>query len=89
VSVDPYDWDEFERRTSPRPPVRGRAGVPAAMLAAALWAVDDVVLGEKRREPVVEEIPMPGPDLSQPVVVHLVWGAPRLSYAVVRNLDAG
>jgi hypothetical protein len=86
VSVDHevYDWDEFERRlTPPITRVRGRGGAPAAILAAALWAVEDVVLGERSREPVVEEMPVPRPDPDAPVVVHLVPGEPRASWARV------
>jgi hypothetical protein len=79
---DLYDWSAFE--TPPRREVRTtrRGAVP---LAAALWAVSDVVLGERRADPVVEEVPMPTPDPNQRVVVHLVWGEPALSYAIVRS----
>lgn len=80
---DDYDWDAFERRSAPRPPVRGRGGVGAAVLAAALWAVDDVVMGEKLRTPVIEEAEIPGPDPLDRVVVHLVPGSPRASWARV------
>lgn len=83
MSVEVYDWDAFERRVAPVAPARGRGGVGAAMLAAALWAVDDVVTGEKQREPVVEEVPMPVPDPSDRVIVHLVPGDPRASWARV------
>lgn len=89
MSVDAYDWEAFEATLAP-PPLRRRptrGGAPAAVLAAALWAVDDVVLGEKRRDPVVEEVELPGPDPTQRVVVHLVPGQPELSYALIR--DAG
>lgn len=85
VAPDVYDWDAFDRRTEPAPRPRGRGGMPAAVLAAALWAVDDVVIGEKRRDPVVEEVPVPGPDADAPVVVILVPGAPRLSRATIRS----
>ncbi|MEN3272121.1 MAG: hypothetical protein V7636_882 [Actinomycetota bacterium] len=83
--VDPddlYDWSAFD--AAPRREVRTtrRGAVP---LAAALWAVSDVVLGERRVDPVVEEVPMPTPDPDQRVVVHLVWGEPRLSYAILRS----
>ena len=85
-AVDPYDWDEFEAHTAVTPPAprRTRAGAPAAVLAAALWAIDDVVLGERARTPIVEEAEIPGPDPSQRVVVHLVPGDPRASYALIR-----
>jgi hypothetical protein len=53
------------------------------MLAASLLAVGEL-LDPEEPEPVVEESPDPGLDPSLPVVVHLVRGAPRLSYAVVR-----
>jgi hypothetical protein len=86
VSVDEvYDWDEFDRRVTPIAPVRGRGGAPAAILAAALWAVEDVIIGERPREPVVEEMPVPGPDPDAPVVVHLVPGDPARSYALIRD----
>lgn len=87
MSVDAYDWDDSEARLAPRPVTRrpSRGGVPAAVLAAALWAVDDVVLGERRRDPVVEEVEIPGPDPTQRVVVHLVRGDPSASWAVVRE----
>ena len=77
-----YDWSAFE--TPPRRRVRTtrRGALP---LAAALWAVSDVVLGERSTDPVVEEVPMPTPDPNQRVVVHLVWGEPKLSYVVVRS----
>jgi hypothetical protein len=80
-----YDWASFDRSTTKPPAVRGRGGVPAAVLAAALWAVDDVVLGERPREPVVEEMDVPGVDPNQRVVVHLVPGDPRRSWALVRE----
>lgn len=86
MSVDAYDWDVFEATLAP-PPMRRRVtrgGAPAAVLAAALWAIDDVVLGERSREPVVEEAEIPGPDPTQRVVVHLVPGQPSLSWAVIR-----
>jgi hypothetical protein len=81
---DLYDWSGFDRALSRRPsPVRStRRG--SLVLAAALWAVDDVVVGEKRREPVIEEVRMPAPDPTQRVVVRIVWGEPRLSSATVR-----
>ena len=81
VLDDDY-WAALEPR--PRRDVRTtrRGSLP---LAAALWAVNDVVLGERRRDPVVEEVPMPTPDPTQRVVVHLVWGEPRLSYALIRG----
>ena len=79
-----YDWAEFDRRTAlVRTSSRGRRGVGAAVLAAALWAVDDVVMGEKRRTPVIEEGEVPAPDPRDRVVVHLVWGSPRSSWARV------
>ena len=81
--LDDYDWSEVDARSARRAPTRGRGGAPAVIFAAALWAVDDIVLGERRREPVVEEIDVPGPDLSQRVVVHLVRGDPRRSWARV------
>ena len=86
MSVDAYDWDAFEASLAPPPLTRRptRGGAPAAILAAALWAVDDVVLGEKRRDPVVEEVQDPGLDPNQRVVVHLVPGQPSLSWAVIR-----
>ena len=89
MSVDRYDWSAFEARLAPPPQTRPRTrrGVPAAVLTAALWAVDDVVLGEQRRDPVVEETEDPGLDPRQRVVVHLVPGEPRRSYALIR--DAG
>jgi hypothetical protein len=82
-----YDWEAFERRCAPeRPaPPRGRGGVGAAVLAAALWAVDDVVIGEKLRTAVIEEHDLPGIDPDEPIVVHLVAGAPSLSWARVRS----
>jgi hypothetical protein len=81
---DLYDWSAFETRpVAPR--VTTRRG--SLVLAAALWAVDDVVLGEKRSDPVVEEMPVPTADPDGRVVVHLVWGEPRLGWARVR--DAG
>lgn len=80
---DEYDWTEVDSRSAHRAPPRGRGGVPAAILAAALWAIDDVVLGEKPREPVVEEAEVPGHDPSARVVVHLVRGEPRASWARV------
>ena len=86
MSVDAYDWDVFEATLAP-PPMRRRVtrgGAPAAVLAAALCAIDDVVLGERSREPVVEEAEIPGPDPTQRVVVHLVPGQPSLSWAVIR-----
>ena len=83
MSVDAvYDWTEFDRRTAPaRTSPRGRGGVAAAVLAAALWAVDDVVMGEKPRTPVIEESEVPAPDPRDAVIVHLVWGSPRSSWA--------
>ena len=82
---DLYDWAEVDVRSSSRRPSRPRTTRRgSAILAAALWAVDDVVMGEKRREPVVEESPDPGLDPTLPVVVHLVRGQPSLSSAVVR-----
>ena len=86
MSVDAYDWAAFEAALAP-PPLRRRptrGGAPAAVLAAALWAIDDVVLGERNREPVVEEAEIPGPDPAQRVVVHLIPGQPALSWAVIR-----
>lgn len=87
MSVDAYDWDEFEAALAPAPirrrPTRG--GAPAAVLAAALWAVDDVVLGEQRRDPVVEEAEIPRADPTQRVVVHLIPGQHRRSWVVVRS----
>lgn len=86
MSVGVYDWAEFERRLAPavrRP--RGRSGVGAAVLAAALWAIDDVVLGEKARTPIVVEAEVPGPDPAARVVVQLVPGDPSASWAVVRG----
>ena len=87
MPVDEYDWDAFDAHVATRPVTRrpSRGGAPAAVLAAALWAVDDVVLGEKRRDPLVEEAEIPGPDPSQRVVVHLVPGDPRASWAFVRH----
>lgn len=82
---DLYDGSAFEERT-PAPRPRGRGGVGAAVLAAALWAIDDIVMGEKQRTPIVEEVVVPGPDGTEPVVVHLVWDEPRLSWA--RVIDA-
>jgi hypothetical protein len=83
VDVDDlYDWSAFDPPTPPTPRRTTRRGSLA--LSAALWAVDDIVTGEKRRDPVVEEVPMPTPDLTQRVVVHLVWGEPKLSYARIR-----
>jgi hypothetical protein len=55
------------------------------MLAAALWAIDDVVLGEKQRMPVIEEASLPTPDPGERVVVHLVRGDPKASWARVRD----
>lgn len=77
-----YDWSAFE--PPPRREVRTtrRGALP---LAAALWAVSDVVLGERGADPVVEEMPMATPDPNQRVVVHLVWGEPKLSYVVIRS----
>jgi hypothetical protein len=82
-----YDWEAFERRCAPvRPsPPRGRGGLGAAVLAAALWAVDDVVMGEKLRTPVIEEHELPGSDPDERVVVHLVAGWPSQSWARVRS----
>jgi hypothetical protein len=77
-----YDWSAFETRPPRVLRTTRRGAVP---LAAALWAVGDVVLGERRVDPVVEEVPMPTPDPNQRVVVHLVWGEPRLGYAVLRG----
>ncbi|HVM54020.1 MAG TPA: hypothetical protein VM262_12550 [Acidimicrobiales bacterium] len=84
MTEDLYDWDDFERRAAPVAPRRGRGGAPAAVLAAALWAIDDVVLGERSRTPVIEEMPVPGVDPGARVVVHLVPGDPQASYALVR-----
>ena len=87
MSVDAYDWAAFEATLAP-PPLRRRptrGGAPAAVLAAALWAVDDVVLGERRRDPVVEEAEIPGPDPTQRVVVHLVPGQHRRSWVLIRD----
>lgn len=85
-AVDPYDWDAFEANVAARPATRrrSRGGAPAAVLAAALRAVDDVALGERSRTPIVEEAEIPGPDPSQRVVVHVVPGDPHLSWALVR-----
>jgi hypothetical protein len=82
-----YDWDEVDRRTAAAVARRpgGRGGVAAAVLAAALWAVDDVVLGERPRSPVIEEAEIPGPDPRDRVVVHLVPGDARASWARVRG----
>jgi hypothetical protein len=78
---DLYDWSGFE----PSPPRKLRTTRRGALpLAAALWAVGDVLVPEKRIDPMVEEVPMPTPDPNQRVVVHLVWGEPRLSYVVIR-----
>ena len=87
MSVDPYDWAAFEASLAPPPLTRRRTrgGAPAAVLAAALWAVDDVVLGERRRDPVVEEVEIPGPDPTQRMVLHLVPGEPRRSYVLIRE----
>jgi len=82
---DLYDWELFARRTTPAPPVHGRGGVGAAILAAALWAIDDVVLGEKQRTPVIAEMDAPGADPDARVIVHLVPGMPQRSIAVVRE----
>lgn len=76
-----YDWSGFDPRAPRQLRTTRRGAVP---LAAALWAISDVVLAERRVDPVVEEVPMPTPDPNQRVVVHLVWGEPRLSYAIVR-----
>ena len=85
VELEPvYDWDSFERRTAPPPRRPSRGGLGAAMLAAALWAVDDVVMGEKQRTPVVEEAPSPEPDPEARVDVFLVPGDPQRSWARVR-----
>ena len=86
-AVDPYDWDAFEANVAPRPVARrpSRGGAPAAVLAAALWAIDDVVIGERSRAPIVEEAEIPGPDPFARVVVHLVPGQPSLSYALIRQ----
>lgn len=81
---DLYDWSAFEPREARVVRTTRRGALP---LAAALWAVGDVILGEQRRDPVVEEVPMPSPDPDQRVVVHLVWGEPARSYALIR--DAG
>ena len=82
-----YDWEEFDRRAEAHraPTPRGRGGVGAAVLAAALWAVDDVVMGEKQRTPVIEEAALPTPDPNDRVVVFLVPGDPRSSWARVRD----
>jgi hypothetical protein len=80
VEADVYDWDAFDRRTATYPRRRGRRGIGAAALAAALWAIDDVVLSEKQRTPVIEEAAMPAPDPDASVVVHLVRGEPRRSW---------
>lgn len=87
MPVDDYDWDAFEAQVSPQPTTRrpSRGGAPAAVLVAALWAVDDVVLGETRRDPLVEEAEIPGPDPSARVIVHLVPGDPSASWALVRH----
>lgn len=80
-----YDWAEVDARTGPRPrtrPATTRRGSVA--LTAALLAVGDVLLAERRREPVVEESPDPGLDPALPVIVHLVPGWPSRSSAVVR-----
>lgn len=79
---DLYDWSAFEPRPRRELRTTRRGALP---LAAALWTVGDVVLGEQRRDPVVEEVPMPSPDPAQRVIVHLVWGEPRLSYALIRG----
>ena len=76
-----YDWSGFDELPRRELRTTRRGALP---LAAALWAVNDVVLGERPRDPVVEEVPMPAPDPTQRVVVHLVWGEPKLSYALVR-----
>lgn len=65
--------------------MRGRGGLGAAVLAAALWAIDDVVIGEKQRTPLIEEMDVPGVDPDARVVVHLVRGAPSHSIALVRE----
>ena len=80
---DLYDWSGFEPR-EPRVVRTTRRG--AVPLAATLWAVSDVVLAERRLDPLVEEVPMPTADPNQRVVVHLVWGEPKLSYAIVRSV---
>jgi hypothetical protein len=80
---DLYDWDAFERGTTRAPTPRGVGGLPAVMLAAALSSLDDVVLAERPRQPIVEEMDVPGPDLTQPVVVFLYRGDPRRSWARV------
>jgi hypothetical protein len=91
VSVDDaelvYDWDEFDRRIEPEAPAarRPRGGMGAAVLAAALWAIDDVVMGEKQRTPVVEEAAMPQSDPDELVEVFLIPGQPHLSWARVRG----
>ena len=82
LADDLYDWSAFEVPPPRTLRTTRRGAVP---LAAALWAVNDVVLGEQRRDPVVEEVPMPTPDPNQRVVVHLVWGEPRLSYGIIRR----
>jgi hypothetical protein len=81
---DLYDWSVFDR---PPPVPRRTTRRGSLALSAALWSVGDVLLGERPRDPVVEELPVPTPDPTQRVVVHLVWGEPRLSYARIR--DAG
>lgn len=81
-----YDWTEVDSRSASRSSTPGRPsrrGTGAVVLAAALWAIDDIALGEKKREPVVEEAEVPGPDPSARVVVHLVPGKPRASWARV------
>ncbi len=87
MSVDANDWEAFEASLAPPPRTRRRTrgGPGAAVLAAALWAVDDVLLGERRREPVVEEAEDPGLDPTQRVIVHLVPGEPPRSYVLIRE----
>ena len=75
MSVDLEPVERGRRRT--------RGGMGAAMLAAALWAIDDVVMGEKQRTPVIEEAPSPEPDPEALVEVFLVPGQPHRSWARV------
>ena len=87
LADDGYDWRAVEARLAPppvrRPPTTRRGSM---VLSATLLAVGEA-LDPKPREPIVEESPDPGLDPSLPVIVHLVRGQPRLSYALIR--DAG
>jgi hypothetical protein len=48
-----------------------------------MWAVDDVLFGEKAREPVVEEADAPDDEPVDGITVHLVPGDARASWARV------